>query len=133
MNRLLLLVVLVLAVPAWTFTVIKKNIENSQIRALKMSVGKKSDYLVTLLPGDGIGPEIIAATVPCLQAIASKHKFSFTFREADIGGIAIDRHNDPFPEITYELCKSSDSVLLASIGGYKWDNNPRHLRPESGY
>jgi 3-isopropylmalate dehydrogenase len=99
---------------------------------VSMAVGKKDNYLITLLPGDGIGPEILAATVPCLDAIGKKNGFKFTFREADIGGIAIDRHNDPFPDSTLEACKTADSVLLASIGGYKWDNNPRNLRPETG-
>jgi 3-isopropylmalate dehydrogenase len=99
---------------------------------LLMTTNAKSDYTITLLPGDGIGPEIIAATVPVLQAVASKNGFKMGFVEADIGGIAIDRHNDPFPQATFDQCMKSDSVLLASIGGYKWDNNPRHLRPEAG-
>lgn len=97
-----------------------------------MAVAPKKSYQVTLLPGDGIGPEIMSACTPVLDAVAAKLGFSFTFKEADIGGIALDRHNDPFPESTFEACKSADSVLLASIGGYKWDNNPRHLRPETG-
>jgi 3-isopropylmalate dehydrogenase len=100
--------------------------------SLAMSVAAKSNYLVTLLPGDGIGPEILTATVPVLQAVAKKHGFEIKFQEADIGGIAIDKHNDPFPQATYDMCSTSDSVLLASIGGYKWDGNPRELRPESG-
>ena len=100
--------------------------------SLRMAVGKSDSYKVTLLPGDGIGPEILAATKPVLDAVAAKNGFKFTFNEADIGGIAIDNHNDPFPDSTLEACKSADSVLLASIGGYKWDNNPRELRPETG-
>lgn len=107
-------------------------VQSSRRCLLHMAVGKKDNYLVTLLPGDGIGPEIMGATVPVLNAVAARNNFQFTFREADIGGIAIDRHNDPFPESTYKACVESDSVLLACIGGYKWDNNPRHLRPESG-
>lgn len=99
---------------------------------ISMAVAKKDKYMVTLLPGDGIGPEIIQATVPVLDAVAKKNGFSFEYKEADIGGIAIDRHNDPFPDSTLAQCKASDSVLLASIGGYKWDNNPRELRPETG-
>eukprot|EP01038_Epipyxis_sp_PR26KG_P009731 gene9731-13096_t len=97
-----------------------------------MSVKKKDNYLITLLPGDGIGPEIIAATIPVLDAIANKNKFKLKYQEADIGGIAVDRHQDPFPQVSYESCINSDSVLLASIGGYKWDSNPRPLRPETG-
>lgn len=104
----------------------------SRTNHLMMSVGKKEEYTVTLLPGDGIGPEILASTVPVLETVAAKNGFRFKFREADIGGIAIDNHNDPFPDSTFQSCISSDSVLLACIGGYKWDNNPRHLRPESG-
>ena len=82
-----------------------------------MSVAKKANYVVTLLPGiaivklilkmvyllllysflgDGIGPEIMQATLPCLNALGKKNGFTFTFREADIGGIAIDRHNGTF-------------------------------------
>lgn len=99
---------------------------------LSMAVSKKDVYTVTLLPGDGIGPEILQATTPVLDKVASKLGFKFNFREADIGGIAIDNHNDPFPDSTYEACSTADSVLLASIGGYKWDSNPRELRPESG-
>lgn len=97
-----------------------------------MAVKAKSNYLVTLLPGDGIGPEILKATIPVLNQVGKMNKFSIDFQEADIGGIALDRHNDPFPDSALELCKKSDSVLLASIGGYKWDSNPRHLRPETG-
>lgn len=100
--------------------------------AISMVVAKKDSYTITLLPGDGIGPEILQATVPVLDAIAAKNGFKFSFREADIGGIAIDRHNDPFPDVTYESCRTADSVLLACIGGYKWDGNPRDLRPETG-
>ena len=54
--------------------------------ALSMSVQRKDEYVITLLPGDGIGPEIISATLPSLNAVASKHGFKFSFREADIGG-----------------------------------------------
>jgi 3-isopropylmalate dehydrogenase len=92
----------------------------------------KSSYKVTLLPGDGIGPEILSACTPVLDAVAKKRGFSITYTEADIGGIALDRHNDPFPDSSFQACKSADSVLLASIGGYKWDNNPRDKRPETG-
>lgn len=99
---------------------------------INMAVGKKDNYKITLLPGDGIGPEILNACVPVLDAIGKKNGFKFTFQEADIGGIAIDKHNDPFPDSALKLCKESDSILLASIGGYKWDNNPRNLRPETG-
>lgn len=101
-------------------------------RSMTMVSERSNNYLVTLLPGDGIGPEIVRATVPVLEAVAKKNDFIISFQEGDIGGIAIDKHNDPFPDSTFEMCMAGDSVLLGAIGGYKWDNNPRELRPESG-
>lgn len=103
-----------------------------RFRDLCMVVEKKSSYLVTLLPGDGIGPEITAATLPSLNAVAAKNGFTIKYQEADIGGIAIDNHNDPFPDSTLASCKAGDSVMLACIGGYKWDSLPRNMRPETG-
>ena len=112
---------------------IKSNIINKNRKInLHMAVASKSNYKITLLPGDGIGPEILNACVPVLEAVGKKNGFTFTFQEADIGGIAIDKHNDPFPDSSLKMCRESDSVLLASIGGYKWDSNPRNLRPETG-
>lgn len=96
------------------------------------AVSKKDSYTITLLPGDGIGPEITKATSGVLKAVCDKFGFEMILKEALIGGAAIDACNDPFPAETLEQCQSSDSVLLACIGGYKWDNNPRELRPESG-
>ena len=96
------------------------------------AVSKKDSYSITLLPGDGIGPEITAATKVALTALCEKSGFSLELKEALIGGAAIDAVNDPFPDESLQQCLSSDSVLLACIGGYKWDNNPRELRPESG-
>lgn len=116
---------------AHTFTVSRSPNFNRKL-SLNMATAAKSSYLITTLPGDGIGPEIVAATIPVLNAVAAKHNFKFSFQEADIGGIAIDRHNDPFPTATYEMCRNSDSVLLGAVGGYKWDINPRNLRPETG-
>ncbi len=87
---------------------------------------------ITLLPGDGIGPEIISVAVEVLKAIAPKHDLEFTFTEALIGGAAIDQTGNPLPEETLTACRQSDAILLAAIGGYKWDNLPRHQRPETG-
>jgi 3-isopropylmalate dehydrogenase len=89
-------------------------------------------YRITLLPGDGIGPEIMAVTVEVLSAIAQKHDLKFTFTEALIGGAAIDETGEPLPAETLATCRNSDAVLLAAIGGYKWDNLPRQQRPETG-
>lgn len=89
-------------------------------------------HQITLLPGDGIGPEIMSVAVAVLKAIAEKHDLEFTFTEALIGGAAIDATGEPLPEETLTACRQSDAVLLAAIGGYKWDNLPREQRPETG-
>ncbi|MBP0029539.1 3-isopropylmalate dehydrogenase [Roseofilum sp. Guam] len=89
-------------------------------------------YRITLLPGDGIGSEIIAVMVDVLKTIAPKFDLEFNFQEALIGGAAIDATGSPLPEETLNTCRQSDAVLLAAIGGYKWDNLPRSQRPETG-
>ena len=89
-------------------------------------------YRITLLPGDGIGPEIIPVAVEALKAVGKQFDLSFEFQEALIGGAAIDATGNPLPEATLDTCRNSDAVLLAAIGGYKWDNLPRHQRPETG-
>ncbi len=89
-------------------------------------------YSVTLLPGDGIGPEILGVTVEILQTVAQQEGFALTFTKALIGGAAIDAVGSPLPAETLEICRQSDAVLLAAIGGYQWDNLPRELRPETG-
>ncbi|MDB9493984.1 3-isopropylmalate dehydrogenase [Spirulina major CS-329] len=89
-------------------------------------------YRITLLPGDGIGPEIMAVTLDVLNAIAPRFDLQFTFSEALIGGAAIDATGNPLPDETLKQCQGSDAVLLAAIGGYKWDTLPRHQRPETG-
>ena len=96
------------------------------------AVSRKDSYDVTLLPGDGIGPEITEATKEVLSALCTKAGFTMNLKEALIGGCAIDAANDPFPQESLDQCLASDSVLLACIGGYKWDGNPRELRPETG-
>ncbi len=90
------------------------------------------EYRITLLPGDGIGPEIMAVTVQVLKAIAPTHDLQFHFSEVPIGGAAIDATGNPLPPETLDDCRQSDAVLLAAIGGYKWDNSPRSQRPETG-
>lgn len=89
-------------------------------------------YRITLLPGDGIGPEIMAVAVEVLQRVGELCDLRFTFQSAPMGGAAIDETGVPLPEETLNQCRQSDAVLLAAIGGYKWDNLPRHQRPETG-
>jgi 3-isopropylmalate dehydrogenase len=89
-------------------------------------------YDITLLPGDGIGPEIMAVAVQVLKTVADQFDFALTFQEALIGGAAIDATGQPLPPETLAQAKQSDAVLLAAIGGYAWDNLPRQQRPETG-
>jgi 3-isopropylmalate dehydrogenase len=90
------------------------------------------NYRITLLPGDGIGPEIMAVAVNVLKVVGKKFDIQFEFQEALIGGAAIDATGEPLPEATLNNCRDSDAVLLAAIGGYKWDELPSDKRPEAG-
>jgi 3-isopropylmalate dehydrogenase len=90
------------------------------------------NYRITLLPGDGIGPEIMAVAVDVMKVVGEQLDLGFEFQEALIGGAAIEATGKPLPEDTLEMCRNSDAVLLAAIGGYKWDSLPRDLRPETG-
>lgn len=85
-----------------------------------------------MLPGDGIGPEIMAIAKDVLKVISKQFDLTFEFQEALLGGAAIDATGEPLPQETLEISRTSDGVLLAAIGGYKWDNLPRHQRPETG-
>lgn len=89
-------------------------------------------FKIAVLKGDGIGPEIVDATLRVLEKVAELYGVEFNFQEGLIGGIAIDRTGDPLPDETLELCKSSDAVLLGAVGGPKWDDLPTHKRPEKG-
>ena len=89
-------------------------------------------FRITLLPGDGIGPEITSVAVDVLKAVGAKLDLQFDFTEVPIGGCAIDATGSPLPAETLETCRQSDAVLLAAIGGYQWDTLPRAQRPETG-
>lgn len=89
-------------------------------------------YKIAVLPGDGIGIEIVPEAVKALEAIASRFGHQFEFTEALVGGAAYDAVGHPLPEETLALCKSSDAVLLGAIGGPEYDELPVHLRPEVG-
>lgn len=87
---------------------------------------------IALIPGDGIGPDIIDQAVKVLDAISRKYNVKFSFEEVLMGGVAIDKTGVPLPEETMDICKNSDAVLLGAVGGDEWDNLPGHLRPEAG-
>ena len=90
------------------------------------------NYKITLLKGDGIGPEIVNEAVKVLDKVAQKHQFTVTYDDALLGGIAIDKTGMPLPKETIEKCKASDAVLLGAVGGLKWDTQPGNNRPEAG-
>lgn len=87
---------------------------------------------VVLLPGDGIGPEIVAEAVRVLETIASKHGHSFVFTERLIGGCSIDKFGSSLTDETLADCQASDAVLLGAVGGPKWDDPNAKDRPERG-
>ncbi len=86
--------------------------------------------IITLLPGDGIGPEIVNEAVKVLSAVAEKFGHHFAYRTVDIGGCSIDKFGVPITDEGMQICKESDSVLLGAVGGPKWDNVDPSIRPE---
>lgn len=88
---------------------------------------------IAVLPGDGIGPEVTNEAIKVLKAIAFEFDHTFNFKTAPVGAIAIDEHNNPLPDNTLALCKSSDAILFGAIGDPKYDNDPSaKVRPEQG-
>ena len=91
-----------------------------------------ADYKITLLKGDGIGPEIVDQAVKVLDKASEKFNFTVEYDEALLGGCAIDATGVPLPDETIAKCKASDSVILGAVGGPKWDTLPGNNRPEAG-
>ncbi|MFM2393066.1 MAG: hypothetical protein RLZZ546_1048 [Bacteroidota bacterium] len=88
---------------------------------------------ICILPGDGIGPEVVSQAVKVLHAIEEKYNHSFNLKYAKIGAIAIDHCGEPFPLETYESCVESDAIILGAIGDPKYDRDPSlKIRPEQG-
>ncbi len=87
---------------------------------------------VALLPGDGIGPEVIAEGVRVLRAVAERWGHCFELRHGLIGGSAMDARGTPLPPDTLELCRAADAVLLGAVGGPRWDDPGARQRPEQG-
>lgn len=88
-------------------------------------------YIATI-PGDGIGPDVVAEAVKALLAVAEASGFTLELHEVPMGGVAIDQTGVPLPESTLEACKASDAVLLGAVGGPKWDGLAGSTRPEAG-
>jgi len=91
-----------------------------------------STYKIAVLPGDGIGPEVIAEAVRVLRAVAKTCGASFEFEQALVGGAAIDATGRPLPPETLKLCQSSHAILFGSVGGPRWDKLPQEQRAERG-
>src|SRR5690606_12991327 len=87
---------------------------------------------ITVLAGDGIGPEVTREGVRALEKVAALFGHAFTFDARDFGGIAIDNHADPLPADTLASCLAADAILLGAIGGPKWSAPDAKLRPETG-
>jgi 3-isopropylmalate dehydrogenase len=92
----------------------------------------KKNFKIAVLPGDGIGPEIIDSALKVLDVISKKYGITFEYKHGLVGGAAIDETGDPLPEETLKICKESDAVLFGAVGGEKWDNLPTDKRPEKG-
>lgn len=89
-------------------------------------------FKITLLPGDGIGPEVTAEAVRVLQTVSGIHGFRFEYQEHAIGGVAIKNHGSPLPRPTLDACLASDAVLLGAVGAPEYDRLPPNKRPEAG-
>ena len=87
---------------------------------------------LAVLPGDGIGPEVMDAALQVLNKIGTRYGHDFTTNEALIGGIAIDKTGDPFPADTQQTCEDADAILLAAVGGPQWSDPSAPVRPEQG-
>lgn len=90
------------------------------------------EAVIVLLPGDGIGPEVVTGARQVLEHIADRFGHRFEFQEHLIGGAAIDASGDPLPGTTIDACKAADAVLLGAVGGPKWSDPNATVRPEQG-
>ena len=87
---------------------------------------------IAILPGDGIGPEIIAEARRVLQVLQSEHGLAIEMEQADVGGTAYEASGHPLPETTLQVVRQADAILLGSVGGPQWETLDRALRPEQG-
>jgi 3-isopropylmalate dehydrogenase len=92
----------------------------------------KKNFKVAVLPGDGIGPEVMAEALKVLSAVESKYGVTFATTMANVGGAGIDNEGKALPQTTVDICKSSDAILFGSVGGPKWESLPPEEQPERG-
>jgi 3-isopropylmalate dehydrogenase len=90
------------------------------------------EYRIAVLPGDGVGPEVVGEGLKVLRVIAELYDMRFTLGHGLVGGAALEATGDPLPEATLQLCRESDAVLFGSVGGPRWDALPADKRPERG-
>ncbi|MEC9486608.1 MAG: 3-isopropylmalate dehydrogenase [Prosthecochloris sp.] len=88
-------------------------------------------FKIVSLPGDGIGPEVVAGAIRVINALADKHRLEISIDEHPFGGASYDLHGDMLTEETLEACKNCDAVLLGAVGGSKWENLPHDKKPEA--
>ncbi len=95
---------------------------------------KTNKFMKTLkfavLPGDGIGPEVMEVTLNLLSIVGERYGFALDYTEGDVGGIGIDNHGQALPDSTLELCRNADAILFGSVGGPKWESLPPKEQPE---
>lgn len=103
---------------------------NSSITAITNKGEQIMNYKIAVVPGDGIGPEVIDQALRVLDRIGEKYNHTFTYTKVLAGGAAIDATGKCLPQETIDVCKASDAVLLGAVGGWKWDNLPGDERPE---
>ncbi len=87
---------------------------------------------IAILPGDGIGPEVMQAAVKVMDAVQKKYAFKLQYQYGDVGGIAIDKHGSALPDETLAICRWADAILFGSVGGPKWEALPPERQPERG-
>lgn len=89
-------------------------------------------FQIAVLPGDGIGPEVMAEAYKVLDAVRTRFNLDISTKEYDVGGIAIDNHGTPLPQQTLAGCEAADAILFGSVGGPKWEKLPPNEQPERG-
>lgn len=106
---------------------------NARISGFELlHMGKKAKSVISILSGDGIGPEVMKEALKVLEVAGNRHNFQYELKFGFIGGAAFDRFGVPFPERTKKLCLETDAVLLGSVGGSRWNKLPYEKRPEIG-
>jgi len=107
------------------------GIARRALYAVSQRVARRG-YKIAVLPGDGIGPEVMIESMKVLEVASKKYNFVLDATWADVGGIAIDNHKNPLPKSTLKTCEESQAILLGSVGGPKWEHLPPTEQPERG-